>query len=275
MSELQKRILTALIGGALFLFLILPGGFLGATFVTTVLSIAMSYEFATMFFKSEDLPAIIRKRRLLMVACGTICAFQFFAPGAQFSLALFWITVSMVVFLYRASRLTEAHFRELTVELSAVVLGIIYVGVFPSFLPLIRRFSDGSNWIMSFLITHWLVDTGAYFIGKKWGRTRLCATVSPKKSVEGAVGGVLTAALGLLVFRATVFSNLSLFTLFLIAFGIGSVAQVGDLFESLLKRAAGVKDSGALLPGHGGVLDRFDGVVFTLPLMYTLIRVFS
>lgn len=275
MSELSKRIITAVVGGVLFLALILPGGFAGAVFATTVLSVAMAYEFATMFFRLETEATLTLKRRWLMVACGTLVAFQFFAPGSMFSLALFFILASMAFFLFQASRSPEAGFAALTADLSAVVLGIFYVGVFPSFLPLIRRFSNGSEWLMTFLITHWLVDTGAYFIGKKWGKTRLCPNVSPKKSVEGAVGGVVVAAAGLIVFRSLAFPNLGFFSLIIVAFGIGSLAQVGDLFESFLKRAAGVKDSGALLPGHGGVLDRFDGVVFTLPLMYTLIRVFS
>lgn len=124
----------------------------------------------------------------------------------------------------------------------------------------------GLAWLLIVLFATWLGDTLAYFVGRRWGRRLLLPRVSPKKTVEGALGGLAGAALagglGVLVF------GLGVPTVAGAAVGLvlGAVGQVGDLAESLLKRQAGVKDSGALIPGHGGVLDRIDGLLFALAI---------
>jgi len=123
------------------------------------------------------------------------------------------------------------------------------------------------------LVVTWLGDTFAYFTGKHLGRRKLIPSVSPKKTVAGSVGGIAGSALGAVVLALLFLGPDAVHTLPLPTAGIlgavlGAVAQVGDLAESVLKREAGVKDSGNLLPGHGGVLDRFDAIYFTLPLTY-------
>ena len=146
-------------------------------------------------------------------------------------------------------------------------LGIIYVPVLLSCLLLLRAGSDGPVWILVALCLSFGGDTGAYYAGTYLGRHKLCPVVSPKKTIEGAVGGlaasvILAVVVKLLFLPAVpVGSALVFFILAAIA------SQVGDLFESILKRAAGIKDSGSLLPGHGGILDRIDGLLFVAPVL--------
>ncbi|HEV2528727.1 MAG TPA: phosphatidate cytidylyltransferase [Thermomicrobiales bacterium] len=122
----------------------------------------------------------------------------------------------------------------------------------------------GLGWIATFTLIGWLSDTGAYLIGRRWGRHPLAPTVSPKKTVEGAIGGMigsaLAAAAGILVFNL----DCPLWLGLLIGVVLGALGMLGDLGESLIKRQAGVKDSGTLIPGHGGILDRFDAMYVIL-----------
>lgn len=137
----------------------------------------------------------------------------------------------------------------------------------------------GTGFLLLAIITTWMGDTTAYFGGRALGRTKLLPRVSPAKTVEGAIFGLLGSVGIALLLSGLIFPLLgggeSIGWGWAIVMGllIGVVAQVGDLAESILKREAGVKDSGSLLPGHGGVLDRFDAVLFTLPLTWFLIAV--
>ncbi len=126
--------------------------------------------------------------------------------------------------------------------------------------------SIGACWMAGLMIVIWGMDTAAYGVGKAIGRHKLCPTISPGKTVEGAVAALITA----IALTTGIGHWLGLGLLHAVTLGamLGVVGQVGDLFESALKRAAGVKDSGVLLPGHGGVLDRFDSLLLSAPLTY-------
>ena len=169
---------------------------------------------------------------------------------------------------------------------SATVSGAIYTGGTLSFAVLLRNLPEakgaaathpweGTLLVLLPLTVTWAGDTAAYFIGKKMGRIRLAPRVSPGKTVEGGVAGLIaSAALGALM--GLVLRDFPNFPVSPLAGGaiglaLGVAAQLGDLAESLLKREAGVKDSGTLLPGHGGALDRFDALFFTFPLAYGLL----
>jgi phosphatidate cytidylyltransferase len=137
----------------------------------------------------------------------------------------------------------------------------------------------GTVLVMFPIAVTWATDTGAYTLGRMFGRHKLIPSVSPSKTVEGALGGLLFSILGTWLyvqFLLEPFSQLSLAPLGILVFAIvvGIVGQVGDLAESLLKREAGVKDSSKLLPGHGGILDRFDSLLFVLPVAYLLLTQF-
>lgn len=150
------------------------------------------------------------------------------------------------------------------------IFGIIYIPVFLSFLILIRNGVDGPMWIVFIL---WVVawgDTGALYTGTLWGRHKLCTAVSPKKTVEGALGGLAANLISGWLFKLLFFSAMPGMACVLVSLTAGVVGQAGDLFESEFKRAAGVKDSGSILPGHGGILDRIDALLFAAPAAYLL-----
>jgi phosphatidate cytidylyltransferase len=146
--------------------------------------------------------------------------------------------------------------------------GILYVPLLLAHLLLLRMFQHGISWIFLLLFIVMFSDTFAYYIGSRFGRNRLYPSVSPNKSVEGAAGGLLGAVSGTLVAHFSFFPQLAVGDCLVLAVSAGIMAQLGDLFESLLKRSAGVKDSGVIIPGHGGILDRLDSIIFAAPVVY-------
>ncbi len=142
----------------------------------------------------------------------------------------------------------------------------IYVGLI-IFLYLLSTLPGGWIWLIIMLFCTWSNDTVAYFVGRRWGRRRMAPELSPGKTVEGALGGVLACIIAAWV-AALFYTHLPLWPVLLLGLIIGVAAQVGDLVESAIKRQAGIKDAGKLIPGHGGILDRFDSMLFTAPLVY-------
>ena len=160
---------------------------------------------------------------------------------------------------------------------SATVFGMLYVGWLTSHLILLRRLPErydsltdmaGVGAALIAMLIPWVYDTFAYFTGRAFGRHKLIPRVSAGKTVEGVIGGLVGTPLVLLALRATLFPFLTAIDCVILSV-IGSVAsQIGDLAESLIKRDAGVKDASQIIPGHGGVLDRFDSVLFSAPVVY-------
>jgi phosphatidate cytidylyltransferase len=155
-------------------------------------------------------------------------------------------------------------------SLGHLVLGVIYAGAFlPHFIWLrVEPHETGSSWVLFVLAVAMVGDSGGYFAGRWFGKHLLMPSVSPKKTIEGAVGAVGGNLLAGAVVRAFELPMVSWSEILLLAMFTGVLAQVGDLCESLLKRAFGAKDSGWVLPGHGGVLDRVDSLVFPIVLVY-------
>jgi phosphatidate cytidylyltransferase len=174
--------------------------------------------------------------------------------------------ISLICLLLRPSR--EKTFR----DWAWTIVGALYVGWMLSYWLSLRGFEDGLNWVYLAMLTTFANDTGAFFIGRARGRHKLAPAISASKTWEGAVGGLICAILGAVVI-ATVLNLISPFTfrywqIILLGFLVGLFAQLGDLVESLLKRNMGVKESGNLLPGHGGILDRFDSLIFVGAVVY-------
>lgn len=167
-------------------------------------------------------------------------------------------------------------------NISGTLLGIFYIGFFSSALIGIREFyiddqlnySNGGFIIISILITLWMTDSAAYFIGTALGKHKLFPRVSPNKSWEGAIAGFAFAIITLAVLKFVLLDFLDWVDI--IAFGIiiGIFGQLGDLIESLIKRDAGVKDSSNIIPGHGGIFDRFDSLLFSAPIIYLYLLLF-
>lgn len=162
-----------------------------------------------------------------------------------------------------------------TEQVFASILGLLYLPMMLSYVYQIRMTEDGLYSLWLIFLCSWGCDTCAYCVGMLFGKRKLAPVLSPKKSIEGAIGGVVGAAAlgaiyGAAVNNSMVMENASLY--FAIICAVGAViSQFGDLIASGIKRQHGIKDYGKLIPGHGGILDRFDSVIFTAPMIYALL----
>jgi len=152
------------------------------------------------------------------------------------------------------------------VDISTTLFGIMYVSWFFSFLIKIRQLDGGVGFFIAVLLITKLGDIGAYLIGKRFGKTPLMPRISPKKSVEGAIAGLVFSICGALACKPLL--NFTYPHLVFVGIFVGLLGQIGDLSESLIKRDCQVKDSGSILPGMGGVLDEIDSLLFTAPVFY-------
>lgn len=162
-------------------------------------------------------------------------------------------------------------------QIMAAFFGIVYVCVMLSYIYLTRNLSDGAFLVWLIFISSWGCDTCAYCAGMLFGKHKMSPVLSPKKSVEGAVGGVVGAALLGALYAAIVGNHLQAqdqVIVYAVICGVGAlISMVGDLAASAIKRNHGIKDYGTLIPGHGGIMDRFDSVIFTAPMIYFLATV--
>jgi len=146
--------------------------------------------------------------------------------------------------------------------------GIIYIGwMLSHFIPL-RELDNGRDWVLFLLFATFATDTAAFFCGRAWGRHSLASAISPSKTWEGAMGGFGAAIAASLILDAILSLPVPYWQVIILGALIGVFAQLGDLSESMLKRSAGVKESGTLIPGHGGILDRLDSIIFSVVVVY-------
>jgi len=156
-------------------------------------------------------------------------------------------------------------------SLMATTLGVFYLALFLyPVLPLRYDFGDqqGLGWLVLLLATIWVGDTAALLVGRRFGRTLFAPALSPNKTNEGAIGGLLAGMLAAVLLQHFLFQELPLQHVAAVSFLLGMFGQLGDLAESMLKRAANIKDSSQLIPGHGGILDRIDSLLFAFPVLY-------
>ena len=266
---LARRILTSAVLIALIVSVIFYGGtFLFSLFVFLFTGVAL-FEFFTLL-RQARMPCY----RLFGVVMGLIIPVVVaMEHGSTRSggEVLFLIVGCLFLFVLQFSHTDNA---DALVGISLTLFGILYVSWFLSFLIKIRFLEDGSLWVAYLLATTKAADIGAYAVGSLWGKHPLMPHISPKKSVEGMLGGwtasiAASAALGPYLPRVWSLPHLLVLGLF-----IGMVGQIGDLSESLMKRFCQTKDSGAILPGMGGMMDAADSVLFTAPIFYFHLRMF-
>lgn len=195
------------------------------------------------------------------------------------TLAPMWPELSFVLLIGVILLLTLALFSSL--ELAAgfrmavsSFFGSVYVGGLMGFLIAVRMWKGGEDFLMMLLIIIWAGDSFAYFAGKSFGRHKLSPTVSPNKTWEGAVAGFVFGIAAAVVCKFTFIPEVQLVHAIGLGAIVGIAGQIGDLCESIVKRAAKVKDSGGLIPGHGGMLDRVDSLLFGAPAMYYYLSFF-
>jgi phosphatidate cytidylyltransferase len=203
----------------------------------------------------------------LVIGAAAVAAFYWLPPRFAPTLTafLFAFTAPALYYLFRPGEIATAAER-----LAFTVFGILYGGLSFAFLAFIKRdFGPvGGDTIVLVLASAWLSDTGGYFAGKYLGKRKLYPAISPNKTWAGAIGGVIAAVAGGFVLERWRLQGLTAIDVVVMS-GVGSIlGQLGDLVESMIKRSRGVKDSGDILPGHGGLLDRVDAVLFIAPWFY-------
>lgn len=178
------------------------------------------------------------------------------------------VVIFAVVFLFFLSGMLRGRdFKDTVLDGSLKTLGLVYIAWPLSHLVLLKM-AGGSMWIFFLLVVIWINDTFALITGKVFGRHKLSPLVSPNKTVEGAVGGVAAGVIAAYIFNVVAGFGMAMTTVLVLPLLIGVVGIIGDLIESVIKRSAGAKDSGVLIPGHGGALDRIDSLLFAIPLLY-------
>jgi phosphatidate cytidylyltransferase len=153
-----------------------------------------------------------------------------------------------------------------------MAFGLLYVALPMASLAMIKRAPHGSEWIILLFCVTWFADTGAYAFGRMFGKHKLYEKISPKKSIEGAAGGVFVSYLGAVLAKFWYLPTLTWLDTVLIAVPGALLGMIGDLVESMIKRGYGVKDSGKAIPGHGGLLDRIDALLFVTPYVYLYVH---
>jgi len=263
MSNLALRVVTAVVALPLVAALISwrePLGF--GALVMVVAALALTEYVGITLPESSGAP---RRLRVGVIALGVgLSAALYLAP----SLAIVWVSgalmASAALVLLNPGDIPGAGAR-----LGLAGFGVFYLGTLSAPLALLHRDAPhGPAWVLLAIAVTFGNDTGAYFAGRLLGRHKLYPAVSPSKTVEGAVGGMAASLAVMLAARAFLAPWLTLADCLLVALPAGVIGPIGDLVESLIKRAAGVKDSGKLLPGHGGMLDRIDALLFVSAWIY-------
>jgi phosphatidate cytidylyltransferase len=187
------------------------------------------------------------------------------------SLSLGALVMSITLVFFAIATLLTLHktgdLQRMSLLPAHAVLGFIYMGFLPAFAYRIIDMQNGLAWFIMLLGVVFAGDTMAYVFGVLWGKQKLMPHVSPKKSLQGSIGGLFGSGIAGALCGIYLLQDTSLPLLIALSLVAGICAQFGDFFESLLKRYAGVKDSGTIMPGHGGVLDRIDGVLFATPII--------
>ncbi|SDE53359.1 phosphatidate cytidylyltransferase [Thermus arciformis] len=272
-DELPTRVLSALVGAGLLLLVLWAGTPLILPTLVLVL-----------WLGGLELRDMLARRgvalNLPLFFLGGVLLFLFSLPPLYWHFPQVpWREVALGLFLMAAFSYELLRGADLT-RLAFTLLAFLYLPWSLGYVLLLRETPDGALglWTLSLpIVASFATDIGAYFAGRAWGRRKLAPEISPGKTVEGSFGGIAFSFLALLLYTGLVREvfPFGLLELWLFSLLLSLAAQLGDLAESMLKRYCGVKDSGSFLPGHGGLLDRIDSLLFTFPLTYFLVVLFT
>ena len=270
---LTKRILTAIIA----IPILIASIYWGSKFVFMFI-VMLCVGFALYEFYKMSIPKHKFIKVIAILAGLTVVYFVYyyqdnlnFENSNVLSSSITWlmviITLTVFIFLF----INFIYFPKKIFSLNnplILLIGIVYVGLFLSYLILIRSDSDGRKWVFFTLLVVWFGDTGAYFIGSLIGKHKFFPATSPKKTVEGVLGCLAGSIIAAFATKIWLLKELDITHCILLALSIAIIGQLGDLCESTFKRINDIKDSSNLLPGHGGMLDRIDSMLFVAPLVY-------
>jgi phosphatidate cytidylyltransferase len=274
--NLVVRVVTAAVLLPLVLWLIWLGGLPFALLVSTAAAVA-AWELNEMPLQGPRPEAAAPPERVRGAQLASIAA-AFLLPlteGLEVrGFTARGILTALVMIALTDALLFEPDLPRAPQRVGLAVLGAVYPGLLLGTVVRLRQLPDGFAWLILAVAVTWLNDTGAYFAGRAWGRRKLYPRISPSKTWEGALGGLLASIGAALAVKSLGWlPQLPWWASVVVGAGAGVLGPVGDLGESMLKRAYGAKDSSRLLPGHGGLLDRIDALLFTAPFVLLCARV--
>lgn len=256
---LAKRVLSAVVLIPIVALAVYVGGW-GLLALIVVVGLLAGYEYLRLLRALQVTPSLFWGLLLILLLIAD-------AQWPQLGLAgrgLVWVIIlSLTHEVFRGNAPGSLQRWALTLA------GGLYIGLCLGHSLRLRALDQGLAWMIVAIVGTWLCDTGAYFVGSKWGRRRFFPLISPKKTWEGAIGGLVSGVVAV-VLLAWWLLGLSVGWGALVGLALVLGATFGDLAESVIKRQAGVKDSGQLIPGHGGMLDRIDSLLFVFPIVYYL-----
>ena len=272
---MKTRIITAIVSAALMLAVLLSPWTAILTAAVSIIGGVAVYEVLTVMGLSK-----YRDISIAAVVFAVLCPwFGHMNGGFVFVICLLYV-LSVVLLWMLSHKALSAK------TIGTVFLVSLFISLSLSCLSYLRtagitRDSDGLFYVFLALLIAWMADSGAYFVGTFFGKHKLCPRLSPKKTVEGLVGGMATSVLMSLfagfIYQSCVLSGeacVSYGEIFVLSLICAPLSVVGDLFASLIKRRHGVKDFGKIFPGHGGMMDRFDSLLFVLPIVYLAVQIF-
>jgi len=260
--NLIYRILLGIIFIPVILLLFYLGGWYLIAFLTVVASV-QSLELRKLFqIKQIQIPFIVIPLNLF---------FLFFLVLKELYIALTIILLIQIILF--SCEFIKKRMNKIVNIASATLFLMLYSSFFISFLYFVRELQNGRILLICLMILIWMTDTAAYFSGSYLGRKRNIIAASPKKSLAGFIGGIIAALGG--AFICGEIWHLSTPEILILGLSAGIVGQFGDLMESLIKRDFGVKDSSSILPGHGGMLDRFDSLTLAAPVFFVILKLFG
>lgn len=256
---MNSRYLGALILAPFIIFLFLGGMYL--KYGIMVLSIMGMYEFYKVI-KEKNVHPISAVGYLL-------CLVYYLTLNNEVNYKFVFFILIITVFILMCLPVLDVEYNFL--DISNTILGFLYVSVFFSFIVLVNNKTYGNYFVWLIFISSWLCDTTAYYTGRAFGKRKLCPKVSPKKTIEGSLGGMIGSAVACGLFGLFAISRgvaLPIYHYLAVGIACGVFCQFGDLTASSIKRYVGVKDYSNLIPGHGGILDRFDSILFAGVIVY-------
>ena len=271
MNQLSNnRTIINIIGIPAIMYLLWQGGLLFALFVLLVMMLGIN-EFYRLTTSKDQFPIKIFGYIFTIIFAG----YYYTLPNNLIGepLSYFLSTLMVILFLMEMRR----NIKYSTKNIAITILGIMYVPLLLGSLIALRNLDSthNTNFTICMILSIWMCDSAAYVFGLQWGKKKILPRISPNKSWVGSIAGLSSAFLIFIIFKEQGFlpfiSNIDILVLALIT---GIFGQAGDFAESLIKRDLGVKDSGTILLGHGGVLDRFDSIIFSSPLTYTYLTLF-
>ncbi len=259
-----KRFITSIVAFPLLSLLVFKGSVLLFTFFVALVSLAALYEYYRIVF-SDKKQAVFSSIPMWGALCGLLIIGAAHVNSFQLIIGL------LILNFIGAAILSMPQYKKSPEILNVVekeIQAVIYIPVSLSMLVLLRNAPQGVEWIFFLLFIVFAGDVGAFYAGKFFGRHKLSPSISPGKTIEGSIGGMIFCMIIGYVFMRLFLPHLNEPMIFLLFIIVNICAQTGDLFESQLKRVGKIKDSGNILPGHGGILDRIDALLFAAPVIY-------